>query len=75
MGNVQFIVGIAVEWDCANHMVMLSQMALIDCIIMQFGQSDASPLSLPMAPGLKLQRADTSSMSAADQLTLVKFPY
>jgi len=38
LGNVCFIVGIAVNWDRPNQTIMLSQTALIDKIIAQFGQ-------------------------------------
>ena len=54
LGNVHFVVGIAVTWDRPNKTVMLSQTALIDKIVAQFGQRSASPSSLPMDPGLKL---------------------
>jgi transposase InsO family protein len=74
-GDVRFVVGIAVEWDRPNHTVMLSQMALIDRIVSQFGQSDASPLSMPMAPGLKLRRVDPASLTASDRQELTKLPY
>ena len=74
-GDVRFVVGIAVEWDHPNHTVMLSQTALIDRIVTQFGQSEASPLSTPMAPGLKLCRPDPSSVSDADWHALARFRY
>ena len=44
LGNVRFVVGIAVTWDRPNHTVMLSQTALIDKIVAQFGQRNASPV-------------------------------
>jgi hypothetical protein len=74
-GDVRFVVGIAVEWDRPNHTVMLSQTALIDRIIAQFGQLDASPLSMPIAPGLKLRRVDLATLSETDRHTLSKLPY
>jgi hypothetical protein len=54
---------------------MLSQTALIDCLILQFGQADSSPVSVPMTPGLKLCRILHSSLSASDHQVLTKFPY
>ena len=75
LGNVRFIVGIAVTWDRPNKMVMLSQTALIDKIIAQFGQRNASPSSLPMDPGLKLQRANYKNMSKAELEEIKKLPY
>lgn len=58
LGAVCFVVGIAVAWDRPNHTVMLSQTALIDKIITQFGQKNALPATIPMDPGLKLQHMD-----------------
>jgi hypothetical protein len=70
LGEVCFVVSIAIEWDCTTHSIILSQMALIDCIVSQFGQLDAFPLSLPMVPGLKLQCVATASLSETDQQNL-----
>jgi hypothetical protein len=75
LGEVCFVVGIAVKWDRPNQAVMLSQCSLIDRIISQFGQTDASPLSTPMAPGLKLHCQASSSISDSDCHTLSKLPY
>ncbi|RDB23169.1 Retrovirus-related Pol polyprotein from transposon TNT 1-94 [Hypsizygus marmoreus] len=75
LGTVRFVVGIAIEWDRPNHTVKLSQTALIDKIIQQFGQKDAAPLSAPMEPGLKLRRVDQKLMSREDQMALAKLPY
>jgi hypothetical protein len=75
LGEVRFVVGIAVEWDRLNSIVILSQTALIDRIIHQFGQIDAAPLSIPMVPGLKLRRIIKSSLSTTDQDNLSKLPY
>ena len=54
LGTVRFIVGIAITWDHPNQTVMLSQPALIDRIVMQFGQRNTSPTPVPMGPGLKV---------------------
>jgi hypothetical protein len=56
-----------------HHHWVLSQTALIDQIISQFGQSAASPLSMPMAPSLKL--CHTTSVLNANCQTLAWFPY
>ena len=50
LGSPCFVIGIAVKCDCPDHTAKLSQIALIDKIIEQFGQKDAMPLSLPMDP-------------------------
>lgn len=60
LGAICFVVGIAVTWD---HMVLLSQTALIDKIVSQFSQKNASPAPVPMDPGLKLRRADYKKLT------------
>jgi hypothetical protein len=75
LGDVCFVVGIAVAWDHPTRSVTLSQGALLDRIVSQFGQTDASPLSVPMAPGLKLRRPDLSILSVLDRAALAKLPY
>lgn len=75
LGLPRFVVGIAVEWDRKNSLVRLSQTSLIDKIILQFGQKAATPLSLPMDPGLKLRRVDRSTLSHDEINTLQKTPY
>ena len=75
LGNVRFVVGIAVHWDRPNRTVMLSQTALIDKIVAQFGQRNTSPSSLPMDPRLKLQRAVYKNMSKDELDEIKKIPY
>ena len=75
LGNVRFVVSIAVTWDRPNHTVMLSQTALIDKIVAQFGQRNASPSSLPMDPDLKLRRANYKTMSKSELEEIKKIPY
>ncbi|GLB33225.1 putative protein with domain of unknown function (DUF4219) [Lyophyllum shimeji] len=75
LGIPKYVVGIGIEWDRQNSTVRLSQTALIDKIISQFGQKDATPLSLPMDPGQKLRRGDRSELSEADKEQLARTPY
>lgn len=75
LGLPRFVVGIAVERDRDKNIVRLSQTALIDKIISQFGQADAAPVSLPMDLGLKLRRVDRLSLPQNEQLTLQKTLY
>ena len=75
LGTVKHLLGIAVSWDRPNRLVKLSQTALIDKIISQFGQCDATPLSLPMQPGLKLQCIDRSTLSREELDRIQKLPY
>jgi hypothetical protein len=44
--------------DRPNRTISLSQMALIDRIISDFGQLDAHTVDTPMVAGLHLQRPD-----------------
>jgi hypothetical protein len=75
LGSVRFVVGIAVERDRQNHSVYLSQTALIDKIIRQFGQENASTISTPMDHGLKLRRMDRTNLSQGENEALLKLPY
>ena len=49
------LVGMGITWDHPNKIVKLSQTALIDKIIAQFGQCDVTPLSILIDQGLKLR--------------------
>lgn len=75
LGTPRFVVGIAVEWDRLNHTVKLSQTALIDKVINQFGQKDASPLSLPMDPNTRLRCVDRTALSSDELRILERTPY
>jgi hypothetical protein len=75
LGSVRFVMGIAVEWECKERTVMLSQTALIDKLVQMFGQTHAAPTSVPMDPGLKLQRMNRTSLPTTDQNELSKLPY
>jgi hypothetical protein len=67
LGTARFIMGIAISWDKATRSVALSQAALIDKIIEQFGQKDAHPVSAPLEPGCKLCRTTSQSTTPEDQ--------
>ena len=75
LGNIRFVIGIAVHWDRLNQTVMLSQTALIDKIVTQFGQWNTSPSSLLMDPELKLQHAVYKNMSKDELDEIKKLPY
>lgn len=75
LGVPRFVVGIAVEWDQKNRVVKLSQTTLIDKVIQQFGQSNATTLSLPMDPNSKLHRVDRKSLPIKEQRILDRTPY
>jgi Reverse transcriptase (RNA-dependent DNA polymerase) len=75
LGDAKFCIGIAIECDRKTRTVALSQKALIDHIISQFGLSDAYPVSTPMDPGVKLSRVSPGPVSeeAAKRLALVPY--
>lgn len=58
LGPVKHALGIAISCDLPSHTIHLSQTALIDCIIEQFGQRDAHPSDTPMVQGLHIERPD-----------------
>lgn len=75
LGAVHFVVGIVVAWDRPNCTVMLSQTALIDKIVMQFGQKNTSAASVPMDPGLKLWCTDYKKLPREELDQISKLPY
>ncbi|PPQ82261.1 hypothetical protein CVT24_001911 [Panaeolus cyanescens] len=72
LGEPKHIVGIGVQRDRANRKIFLSQTALIDRLVSQFGQSDALPVAIPMDPGLKLSIPEKGSV---DRTIVGKLPY
>jgi hypothetical protein len=79
LGEARFCVGIAISRDRANRLVSISQTALIDRIILQFGQADADPISTPMDPSVakSLTRPSPSDppLSDSDSHELARIPY
>ena len=58
-----------------THTISLSQMAIIDKIVEQFGQKDAYPVSALLEPSSKLYCLDYWSLSSEDWLQLNKLLY
>lgn len=75
LGTPQHIVGMAVTWEREEQQVSLLQTILINCLISQYGQSDASPLAVPMEPGLKLCRINRLKLSQEEVKKLLQIPY
>jgi len=79
LGKVHFCMGITISRDWAKHLVSISQTALIDCIIQQFGQTDADPISTPMDPSVvkSLMHPSPSDppLSPGDSYDLTCIPY
>ena len=75
LGEAKFCVGIAIERDRAKRTVALSQTALIDRVITQFGLTDAHPILMPMDPNLKLSWNSVAPTAAVDLKRLEIIPY
>jgi hypothetical protein len=60
LGSAKFALGIAISRNLEQHTVSISQTALIDRVVQQFGQRDAHPVDTPMVAGLQLRRPDKS---------------
>ena len=79
LGEAHFCVGIAISHDRPKRTVSISQTALIDHIVQQFGQSDADPISTPMDPSVvkSLVRPLPSDppLSDEDAHILARLPY
>lgn len=65
LGEARFCLGITLERDWPNRTISLSQTALIDRIITQFGLTTAMPVSTPMETGLHLSRRTHSPSTDA----------
>jgi hypothetical protein len=58
IGEAKFALGIAMSRNRVERTISLSQTALIDRIISEFGQTDAHSVDTPMVAGLHLRRPD-----------------
>ena len=74
-GKAKFCVGIGITLNRNDHTVSLSQVALIDKIIHQFGQQDAYLSNSPMDPGLKLRCPNKKDITPEDKERLDHLPY
>ena len=75
LGTPRHLVSVSVEWDRAAKAVTLSQTAFINCVILQFGQKDAHPLSLPMELGSKLRRLNRDVQTQDQKSEIARLPY
>ena len=74
-GEAKYCVGIGIMRNHQERTILLSQTALIDKIICQFGQQDSFPTNSPMDPGLKLRRPEKKSIQPEEQHRLDRLPY
>jgi hypothetical protein len=62
LGEAKFALSIAISRDRPHRTISLSQSAFIECIVSDFGQTDAHPVDTPMVTGLQLHRPDKSEL-------------
>ena len=76
LGPVKYALGIAITRDRSSRTISLSQTALIDRIVEEFGQLDAHPVDTPMVAGLQIVRPDkTLPISETDAAWIQRTPY
>ncbi|OJT07316.1 Retrovirus-related Pol polyprotein from transposon TNT 1-94 [Trametes pubescens] len=75
LGEAKFCIGIGIARDRASHTSMISQTALIDRIISQFGLSDAHPVLTPMETDCNLSRVHDSPKTEDEKLAARSWPY
>jgi hypothetical protein len=75
LGEACFCLGIAMDRNCINCTITLSQTALIEHIIDQFGLKDAIPVSTPMETGLHLSHHTHSPSTDAEHDLMSHTPY
>ena len=73
-GPAHFHIGIAIERDRAARTLALSQTALIDRVVSQFGLTDAHPVAIPFESGHYLLK-DPSPRSDDEHATMSRTPY
>lgn len=76
LGPVEWIVGLRVRRDRAKRLVYISQTALIDDIIKQFNQTDASPVITPLDHNIRLSHDDSPAPDDTEHKNyMAKIPY
>lgn len=75
LGEAHFCIGIAISHDHPSQSIAISQTALIDHIISQFGISDAHPITTPMDPSITLSRNEQMTLLDSDKSSLGVIPY
>ncbi len=66
LGEPKYALGIGITCDRSRRTISLSQTALIDHMVEEFGQSAAHTVDTPMVASLQLQRPDTSLPTPPD---------
>jgi hypothetical protein len=73
LGPTEFLLGIKITRDLANHSIAISQKQYIVDMLDHYGFSGCSPISTPMDPGLVLEK--TKSLSEEDKEFMSRAPY
>ncbi|OJT05515.1 Copia protein [Trametes pubescens] len=74
LGEARFCIGISIERDRATRSIRISQTALIDRIVTQFGLSDAYPVATPLETGCNLTR-EMGASTPDEKLAASSWPY
>jgi hypothetical protein len=73
-GNLNFMLGIKVEWDWVQKTISISQSAYITRILKRFRYEDCTPASTPLLAGLKLSDIYSPS-NKAETAEMASLPY
>lgn len=74
LGEARFCIGISIQRDRSVRTICISQTALIDRIIEQFGMADAFPVSTPMEFGKKLSQTQ-APLTDNEKREALAWPY
>ena len=61
LGEIHWILGIEIIWNCEQHTIHLSQCSYIESSLHCYGFEDAKPVSLPMDTATKLTTSQSPS--------------
>ena len=76
LGATKFALGIAISRDRDSRTIHLSQSALIDRVVEEFGQVDSHPVDTPMVLGSQIRRPDPDApVSSAVSSWMERTPY
>ena len=73
-GELNYMLGIKVEQNCANRTISISQSAYIARILKRFRHEDCAPASTPLPPGTKLSDLNLPE-NDAEREEMSKLPF
>ena len=74
MGNLCWLLGIRIDWDCENQIISFSQAAYLHKIVECLRMEDANLLSIPIAPSHNLSKLQLP-VSDSDIEEMRQVPY